>query len=132
MPVAKTVKIDREIQRRLRRKSQLWHAAQEFVSALEAGQHPPRIYKKSGVAKDGSTFDAYVRLNLYHHHLHASGDPLLVMQEIDNVVYCFALSNHADYINGDKMLWLRRYREAISWDGCQDLENAVLSYAPKP
>jgi hypothetical protein len=102
----------------------------EFVVALQHDRHPPRVYKRSGIASDGSQFGQYLRLGLHHHHLHRRGDPLLVMQHIHGVIQSVALARHADYIHGDKMMWLQTHAEAIVWDGCEDLERMARTYVP--
>jgi len=128
MPV---VKIDKTIVRRIRSHSSLSKALSEFILAVGNGDHPPRVYKKSGVANDGKTFQPYLRLNLYHHHLHRDGDPLLVTQHVGDEIRSVALARHSNYILGDKMSWLQRNAEAIEWEGCEDLHDQVKSYAPK-
>jgi hypothetical protein len=98
MPV---VKIDKTIIRRVRSHDSLSKALVEFVVAVRDGDHPPRIYKRSGIANDGKKFDPYLKLNLYHHHLHRDGDPLLVTQHVGDEIRSVALARHADYVLGD-------------------------------
>lgn len=128
MPV---VKIDKTIFRRVRSHASLSKALDEFVDAVANGRHPPRVYKKSGVANDGKKFDPYLKLNLHHHHLHRDGGPLLVTQHVGEEVRSVALARHSDYILGDKTLWLQQNAEAIDWDGNEDIHKQVMSYVAK-
>jgi hypothetical protein len=115
------VKIDKTILRRIEAHDGLWKGLREFVECCENGTHPPRIYKPSGISSDGTRFEPYIRLKLHHHHLHRNGDPLLVTQHIDDVIYGIALSNHAEYLLGDKLAWLAAHYGAITWQGCDDI-----------
>jgi hypothetical protein len=128
MPV---VKIDKAILGRIRSHNNLSKALAEFIDAVREGQHPPRVYKKSGVANDGEKFDPYIKLNLHHHHLHRDGDPLLVTQHVADEVRSVALARHSDYILGDKMLWLQQNAEAIDWTDHEDIYQKVVAYEPK-
>jgi hypothetical protein len=125
------VKIDKAIYRRIRSHDSLSKALDEFVEAVRSGEHPPRVYKKSGVANDGTTFEPYIKLNLHHHHLHRDGDPLLVTQHVGDDVRSVALARHSDYFLGDKMLWLQQNAAAIDWKGCEDIQKQVMAYDPK-
>lgn len=98
-----------------------------FISALQSGQHPPRVYKASGVVP---AFEPYQLLNLHHHHLHRDSDPLLITQEIDGAVYGIALTTHEIYFHGDKMLWLKKNAEVLDWSDCPALQRKVLAYNP--
>jgi hypothetical protein len=123
----KTV-IPTEIWRRLQAHDGLLKAAAQFVKCCESGQNIPRLYKPSGYAKDGSVFEPYVRLVLYHHHLHRSKDPLLVTQHIgEQKIVGIALATHELYF-GDKMGWLQDHAEMIDWSLCEDVRDEVLSY----
>jgi hypothetical protein len=126
-----TVKIDKTIFRRVRSHDGLSKALDEFVDAVTNDQHPPRVYKKSGVANDGKKFDPYLKLDLHHHYLHRDGDPLLVTQHVEEEVRSVALARHSDYILGDKLLRLQQNAEAIEWDGNEDLHEQIISYVPK-
>ncbi len=109
-------------------------ALKEFVAAIERGDHPKRVYKPSGVNKKGERFAPYLRLNLWHHHLGRTGEPLLILQieheDEDVRVNGFALSSHAIHFQGDKMLWLQEHMDAINWSGCEDLREEVACYCP--
>jgi hypothetical protein len=96
-----------------------------FISAIKDGQHPPRIYKPSGIKP---SFPPYEDLELHHHHLHRDGDPLLVTQHVDGDVYGIALATHEAYFREDKMQWLRDNAEAINWTDCPLLREQVLNY----
>jgi hypothetical protein len=98
-----------------------------FISACNKEQHPPRIYKPSGVEP---LFRPYQMLELHHHHLHRDGDPLLITQHIDTDIYGVAVATHATYFHGDKMLWLHDNIEAIDWGGCEILREQVAAYDP--
>jgi len=63
------VKIDKRIIRRARSNG-LWKNLSEFIACCQADKAPPRIYKRSGIAADGTRFELHLRLELYHHHLH--------------------------------------------------------------
>ena len=128
MPV---VKIDKTIIRRVRSHNALAKALAEFILAAQKGDHPPRVYKKSGIANDGKKFDPYLKLNLHHHHLHRDGDPLLVTQHIDDEIRSVALARHSDHILGDKMLWLQQNADAIDWAGCEDIHRQTITYDAK-
>jgi hypothetical protein len=41
-----------------------------------------------------------------------------------------ALTNHAEYFSGDKMLWLKENMAAIDWTGREDLRDSVIAYEP--
>ena len=124
-----TVKIDKTIFRRIESLGLLKELSQ-FVYACENGRHPPRIYKPSGIAKDGSKFEPYLKLKLHHHHLHRSSEPLLVTQHIGEIIQCIALARHEEYTRGDKLLWLKANADAIEWNGCEDIERLVRDYDP--
>jgi len=96
-----------------------------FISALKSGQHPPRVYKASGVEPQ---FKPHQLLELHHHHLHRDGDPLLVTQHFDGDIYGIALATHETYFRGDKMLWLKQNAEAIDWSDCPALRREVFAY----
>jgi hypothetical protein len=68
---------------------------------------------------------------IYHHHLHRSGDPLLVVQHVGADICGIGVSTHAAHF-GDKMLWLKQHEHLINWDLCEDIRQAVLAYYPKP
>ena len=121
------VLIPKEIWSRLRGHDGLFKAAVEFVKFCENYEQPARIYKLSGVRKDGSTFEPYLRLALWHHHLHRSGDPLLVTQHVGDKIYGIALTTHGAYF-GDEMLWLKQREHLIDWDLCDDIRQQVLAY----
>jgi hypothetical protein len=126
MPV---VKIPREILRRIAPHDGLSKALADFVKCQQEGQPTPRIYKQSGIASDGSAFQPYLRLGLWHHHLHRKGDPLLVTQVVGGEIIGVALTTHASFF-GDKMLWLQQNNEAIDWTLCGDIRTEVLAYTP--
>src|SRR5215213_225632 len=98
------VYISRTIVVRVSRDDGLSKALKEFIFACQHDQPPPRIYKRSGVAANGEEYYPYLALNLCHHHLHRRGDPLLITQHVEGVVYGIALTRHAEYFHGDKML----------------------------
>lgn len=98
-----------------------------FISAVQQDQHPPRVYKASGISPQ---FVPYEELELHHHHLHRDGDPLLITQHIEGEIYGIALATHETYFGGDKMLWLKENAEAIDWSSCPALMKKVLSYDP--
>lgn len=124
------VLIHKEIWRRLAEHDGYSKALADFVECVEHGRHPPRTYKRSGIARDGSRFEPYLRLNLWHHHLHRSGDPLLVVQCSADSIVSVALANHREHLSGDKMLWLRTHADAIDWSDCQDLYEQVMTSPP--
>jgi hypothetical protein len=98
-----------------------------FVNAIMNGQHPPRIYKPSGV---NPIFIPYQDLGLHHHHLHRDGDPLLVTQHIDDEVYGVALATHETFFRQDNMQWLKENAEAIDWSSCEYLKKQVINHDP--
>jgi hypothetical protein len=124
------VKIDKTIVRRIRSHDSLSKALTEFIDALANDRHPPRVYKKSGIANDGTRFDPYIKLDLHHHHLNRDGDPLLVTQHVRDEVRSVALARHSDYILSDKMRWLQQNAEAMEWEGCEDIQQQVAAYRP--
>jgi len=125
------VHIPKEIWRRLTPHDGLLKAAADFVKCCKGGIAIPRIYKPSGYANDGSAFQPYVRLVLWHHHLHQAGDPLLVTQHIgENSIVGIALTTHAEYFASDKMLWLQERIEIIDWSASGDVKREVLAYKP--
>src|SRR5580693_4126053 len=81
-------------------------ALKDFITACLNDKPPPRKYKASGIAADGSEYYPYVALDLHHHHLHRDGDPLLITQHLDDCIYGIGIATHAEYIHGDKMAWL--------------------------
>jgi hypothetical protein len=99
-----------------------------FLEACESDRPPPRIYKRSGIAHDGREYLPYTDLNLHHHHLHSSGDPLLVTQHIDDCIYVIALAKHSDYIHGDKLQWLKDHAHLLDWTGCEHHLEAVKAH----
>lgn len=103
-------------------------ALAEFVKCCEAGKPLPRIYKPSGIARDGTRFEPYLRLRLHHHHLGRSGDPLLVTQHVQDDIISIALATHASYLQGDKMSWLQLHIVQIDWTGCEDLRVQVETH----
>ncbi len=119
------VRIDKTIVKRLRAHDGLYKALVAFIYACQKDLPPPRIYKKSGIANDGTKFQPYIDLNLYHHHLHQKSDPLLVIQNVNGVIVSVALTSHAEFFQGDKMAWLQKHHEAIDWSGHSDLLAAV-------
>jgi hypothetical protein len=98
-----------------------------FVTAIIKGQHPPRIYKPSGI---NPVFIPYQDLGLHHHHLHRDGDPLLVTQHVDDEIYGVALTTHETYFRQDNMQWLKENADAIDWSLCEYLKAQVMSYDP--
>lgn len=122
------VRIDKTIVKRLRPHDGLYKALIAFIFACQKDQPPPRIYKKSGIAADGSKFQPYIDLNLHHHHLHQKSDPILVTQNIEGVISSVALTTHAEYFQGDKMLWLQKHSEAIDWSNHPELEAQVAAH----
>ena len=125
------VLISRHILTRLAPHDGLTKALKSFIEACSAGRQPPRIYKPSGIAADGSEYLPYLRLDLHHHHLHRRGDPLLITQNIDEDIYGIGLARHADYFHGDRMLWLQQHAHMIDWTGCEDLRELVLAHDPQ-
>jgi hypothetical protein len=106
-------------------------ALKEFALAVAANQHPKRVFKPSGIDRQGSRFEPYLRLGLWHHHLGRNGDPLLVLQQRNDRYTGVALARHADYTTGDKLLWLKTHIEAIDWTDCEDLRQTVVDYDPE-
>jgi len=98
-----------------------------FVTAIRDNQHPPRIYKPSGVSP---SFPPYEDLELHHHHLHRDGDPLLITQHVDGDVYGIALATHQTYFREDKMQWLKDNAQAIDWTSCPYLYKQVMEHDP--
>ena len=98
-----------------------------FVRAMLEGQHPPRIYKASGVTP---SFPPYEELELHHHHLHRDGDPLLVTQHIDGDIYGIALATHESFFREDNMQWLKDNAAAIDWGLSPFLYRQVMDYDP--
>ena len=123
--------LPKAIWRRLESHDGLYKAAVEFVQCLESDTHPPRIYKPSGIARDGSIFHPYLRLSLSHHHLHASGDPLLILQLMDGILWGIGISDNNEYVLGDKMLWLKNHADILDWELCEDIEEEVRAYNPQ-
>src|SRR5712691_4387253 len=126
------VLIPREIWTRLRGYDSLRKGAAEFVKCCEKGRAPPRIYKQSGIARDGSVFQPYLRLALWHHHLHRDGEPLLVTQHVGDAIVAVALPSHRTYLTGDKWLWMQQHAQAIDWALCEDIRKEVSAYVPPP
>jgi hypothetical protein len=122
--------ISRTIVMRLSRDDGLTKALKEFILACQHDQPPPRIYKRSGVAANGEEYYPYLALNLYHHHLHRRGDPLLITQRVEGAVYGVALTRHAEYFHGDKKLWLQQHAEIIDWTGLEEWRLNVLAHKP--
>jgi len=83
------------------------------------------------VNRRGERFEPYVQLGLWHHHLGRGSDPLLVTQQIDEDVYGICVTKHADYFQGDMMLWLKNNMNAIDWTGRDVLKRQVEAYEPK-
>ena len=81
--------------------------------------------------RKGERFEPYIRLGLWHHHLGRSADPLLVLQKIGDDVYAIALTTHAAYFDGDKVMWLMENMDGINWSGCEDVKDAVEAYVYK-
>ena len=125
------VQIPRELWARLRKDDGLFKAAAQFLKCCEEGTTPPRIYKPSGFERDGSIFQPYLRLSLWHHHLHKNPDPLLVTQHIGQAIYGIALTTHDAYTRGDKMLWLNEHAHMIDWQLAEDIKKEVLAYVPQ-
>ncbi|MBX9843238.1 MAG: hypothetical protein K2Z80_15660 [Xanthobacteraceae bacterium] len=98
-----------------------------FVKACSEGKHPPRIYKPSGAQPP---FAPYQLLDLHHHHLHRDGDPLLVTQHVDGVIYGVALATHETYFRQDCMGWLKEHIDAFDWTGLESFRAKVASYDP--
>lgn len=96
-----------------------------FISAIQNGQHPPRIYKASGIKPK---FAPYAELELHHHHLHRDGDPLLITQHVDDDIYVIALATHKTFFQEDKMQWLKDHADAIDWSLCMHLYRDVMDY----
>jgi hypothetical protein len=96
-----------------------------FASAVTNDEHPPRVYKASGISP---VYLPYQQLGLHHHHLHRDGDPLLITQHIDDDIYGVALATHHTYFQCDKMEWLKANIEAIDWRYCWGLRNEVSQY----
>ena len=94
-----------------------------------AGSAPPRVYKASGIRRDGTRFQPYLDLHLHHHHLGRKGDPLLIVQIVDGAAYGIALARHATYLSNE-MAWLRENRAAIDWTGREALRDEVAGYGP--
>jgi|ERR1043165_9438673 hypothetical protein len=99
-----------------------------FIEACQKGTHPPRIYKASGIRP---AYKPYEMLDLYHHHLHRDGDPLLITQHIDSDIYGIALATHESYFRSDNMLWLKEHMASIDWAGCESLRDQVSRYEPE-
>jgi hypothetical protein len=115
------VVIAKEIWARLSGHQGLNKACKEFVASVSTGQHPKRVFKPSGVDKAGDKFGPYIELCLYHHHLDASGEVLLVLQLVNDCYHGIALTTHQNYFWDSKKLWLWENRAAIDWDDCPDL-----------
>jgi hypothetical protein len=98
-----------------------------FITAIRGGQHPPRIYKPSGVDPN---YPPYEDLELHHHHLHRDGDPLLITQHVYGDIYGIALATHQTFFREDKMQWLKENAEAIDWTSCPILQRQVMKYDP--
>jgi hypothetical protein len=98
-----------------------------FIKALLDGQHPPRIYKPSGV---NPSFPPYEELGLHHHHLHRDGNPLLVTQHVEGDIYGIALAMHQTFFQEDKMQWLKDNAVAIDWRSSPLLHQKVINYDP--
>jgi len=125
MPI---VKIPAEILRKVATVDGLSKAMSEFIKCQHKRITPPRVYKPSGLAKNGDVFEPYRQLGLWHHHLHRRGDPLLVTQHVNGEIIGVALTTHADFFFGDKMGWMQVHAESICWDGCDKLRDNVLLY----
>jgi hypothetical protein len=98
--------------------------------AIEKGEHPKRVYKPSGVNRNGERFEPYLQLNLWHHHLGRRGEPLLVVQKLNDDIFIVALTSHAEHFEGDKMMWLQNHMAGIDWSNCEDLREQVATYSP--
>jgi hypothetical protein len=96
-----------------------------FVIAITNNEHPPRVYKASGVEP---LYQPYQDLGLHHHHLHRDGDPLLITQHVENEIFGVALATHATYFQGDKMEWLNVNMEAIDWTEWPALKREVAKH----
>ncbi|MBX9830051.1 MAG: hypothetical protein K2Y27_34290, partial [Xanthobacteraceae bacterium] len=68
--------------------------------------------------------------DLHHHHLHRDGDPLLVTQHVDGVIYGVALATHETYFRKDCMGWLKDHIDAFDWTGLESLRAKVANYDP--
>ena len=123
--------INKTIVARIARYDGLSKNLKSFVEACQNDKPPPRKYKPSGVSADGSEYYPYTALNLHHHHLHNDGDPLLITQHIDNSIYGIGISTHADYIQGDKMKWLKDHVHLIDWTDFEELREQVIAYDPE-
>lgn len=128
------VRILKEIWRRLASHDGHSKALAQFVKCCQNDEIPPRIYKPSGIARDGSRFEPYLRLRRHHHHLGRNGDPLLVTQHIEAdppEIVSVALATHANHLSGDRWLWLQVHMERIDWTSCEDLRREAEMYAPR-
>ena len=52
------------------------------------------------------------------------------MQKVGDDWEGIAISTHAEYFDGDKMLWLQRHNMAIDWTGNEALFDEVIAYQP--
>jgi len=124
------VHVSKEIWRRLGSHQGLLKALGEFVACLRDGNHPPRKFKASGTEANGDVFEPYRSLNLYHHHLHRKGDPLIVLQMRGEDLYSIAITTHQDFFRGDRYAWLKCNHAAIDWSECEELYEEVMAYDP--
>jgi hypothetical protein len=116
--------IHRELIKRIERVG-LGTELRSFVKSMVEGQHPPRVYKASGI---NPSFRPYEELELHHHHLHRDGDPLLVTQHVDGAVYGIALATHETFFREDNMQCLKDHAEAIDWTAASHLYQEVMEY----
>jgi hypothetical protein len=53
------------------------------------------------------------------------------MQKDGSDWYGVAIATHAEYISGDKMLWLQENLAGIDWTGNETLKAQIEEYVPR-
>lgn len=103
-------------------------ALDDFITAKVRGQSLSKLDKPCGYSRDGTpACQLHIDLRLRHYRLTPRSDPILVYQQLDDLLWIAGITRHPDIFFGSERRWCHAWHAAICWDGNEAHLQSLIS-----